>query len=101
MVCYLIYSDLPSNYTKLEKNFGRFMKRSLVRVEFELSPLHTIVYDATGTSNTFFVKQYLKLYQIQEQDKKDIVEQDNKDIVEQDNKDMVEQDNKDMMEQKQ
>ena len=86
------------------------MNKSLVRFEFEKSPLHTIVYGATGTGKTYFVRQYLKLYQRscftdqqscfadqdQEQDK-DMMEQD-KDMMEQDNTDMMEQDNKDMME---
>ena len=76
VVCYLVYSDLPSKYTKLEENFGGFMNRSLVRFEFEKSPLHTIVYDATVTGKTNFVKQYLKLYLDQEhyQDINDMIE---------------------------
>ena len=76
MVCYLVYSDLPNKYTKLEENFGGFMNRSLVRFEFEKSPLQTIVYGATGTGKTYFVKQFLKLYLDQEQ------YQDNEDIIE-------------------
>ena len=39
------------------------MNKSLVRFEFEKSPLHTIVYGATGTGKTCFVRQYLNLYQ--------------------------------------
>ena len=75
MFCYLVYSDLPSKYTKLEENFGGFMNRSLVRFEFEKS-LHTIVYGATGTGKTYFVKHYLKLYLDEEQ------YQDNNDMIE-------------------
>ena len=54
-----MYYDLPSKNTKLEENFGGFMIRRLVKFEFEKSPLHTIVYGATGTGKTCFVKQYL------------------------------------------
>ena len=54
---------MPSKYTKLEENFGVFMNRSLVRFEFEKSPLHTVVYGGSGTGKTYFVRQYLKLYQ--------------------------------------
>ena len=38
------------------------MNRRLVRFEFEKSPLQTIVYGATGTGKTYFVRQFLKLY---------------------------------------
>ena len=38
------------------------MNRSLVRFEYEKSPLHTIVYSGTGTGKTYFIIQYLKLY---------------------------------------
>ena len=38
------------------------MNRSLVRFEYEKSPLHTIVYGGTGTGKTYFIRQYLKLY---------------------------------------
>ena len=44
------------------------MNRSLVRVEYEKSPLHTIVYGGTGTGKTYFIRQYLKLYSVQHQD---------------------------------
>ena len=47
---------------KLEATFGGFVNRKLVRFEFEKSPLRTIVYGATGTGKTYFVKQYIKLY---------------------------------------
>ena len=50
------------------------MNKSLVRFEFEKSPLHTIVYGATSTGKTYFVRQYLKLCQNQEQDNKDMME---------------------------
>ena len=38
------------------------MNRSLVGFEYKKSPLHTIVYGRTGTSKTYFIRQYLKLY---------------------------------------
>ena len=44
------------------------MNRSLVRFEYEKSPLHTIVYGGTGTGKTYFIRQYLKLYIVQNQD---------------------------------
>ena len=65
MFCCIVYNSIPNKYAKLEETFGGFMKRSLVR--FEKSPLHTIVYGATGTGKTYFVKQYLKLYLDQNQ----------------------------------
>ena len=48
-ICCIIYDSLPSKYTKLEESFGGFINRSLVRFEYEKSPLHTIVYGGTGT----------------------------------------------------
>ena len=44
------------------------MNRSLVRFEYEKSLLHTIVYSGTGTGKTYFIRQYLKLYSVQNQD---------------------------------
>ena len=38
------------------------MNRSLVRFEYEKSPLHTIVYGGTGTGKTYFIRQHIKLY---------------------------------------
>ena len=38
------------------------MNRSLVRFEYEKSPLHAIVHGGTGTGKTYFIRQYLKLY---------------------------------------
>ena len=38
------------------------MNRSLVRFEYEKSPIHTIVYGGTGTGKTYFIRQYLQLY---------------------------------------
>ena len=38
------------------------MNRSLVRFEYEKSPLHTIVYGGTGTGKTYFIGQCLRLY---------------------------------------
>ena len=67
-ICYIIYDSRPSKYTKLEESFGGFMNRSLVRFEYEKSPLHTIVYGRTGTGKTYFIRQYLKLYSVQNQD---------------------------------
>ena len=67
-ICYIIYDSRPSKYTKLEESFGGFMNRSLVRFECEKSPLHTIVYGGTGTGKTYFIRQYLKLYSVQNQD---------------------------------
>ena len=42
VICFIIYDSIPSKYTKLEESFGGFMNRSLVRFEYEKSPLHTI-----------------------------------------------------------
>ena len=39
-ICYIIYDSIPSKYTKLEEIFGGFMNRSLVRFEYEKSPLY-------------------------------------------------------------
>ena len=61
-ICYIIYDSIPSKYTKLEENFGGFMNKSLVRIEYEKSPLHTIVYGRTGTGKTYFIRHYLELY---------------------------------------
>ena len=58
----MFYNSKPSKYTKLEESFGGFMNRSLVRFEYEKSPLHTIVYGGTGAGKTYFIRQYLKLY---------------------------------------
>ena len=44
------------------------MNRNLVRFEYEKSPLHTIVYGGTGTGKTYFIRQNLKLYSVQDQD---------------------------------
>ena len=60
-VFYLLNDLIPSKYTKLEESFGVFMNRSLVRFEYEKSPLHTIVYGGTGTGKTYSIRQYLKL----------------------------------------
>ena len=57
VICYLAYNDMPTKYTKLEESFGGFMNKSLVRFEFEKSPLHSIDYGATDTGNTYFVRQ--------------------------------------------
>ena len=61
-ICYIIYDSIPSKYTKLEESFGGFMNRSLVRFEYEKSPLHNVVYGGTGTGKTNFIRQNLKLY---------------------------------------
>ena len=44
------------------------MNRSLVRFEYVKSPLHTIVFGGTETGKTYFIKQCLKLYSVQNQD---------------------------------
>ena len=49
---FIIYDSIPSKYTKLEESFGGFMNRSLVRFEYEKSPLHTIDYGGTGKGKT-------------------------------------------------
>ena len=67
-ICYIIYDARPSKYTKLEESFGGFMNRSPVRFENEKSPSHIIVYGGTGTGKTYFIRQYLKLYSVQNQD---------------------------------
>ena len=43
------------------------MNRNLVRFEYEKSPLNTIVYGGTGTGKTYFIRQYLKLYSVEDQ----------------------------------
>ena len=67
-ICYIIYDSRPSTYPKLKESFRGFMNRSLVRFEYEKSPLHTIVYGGTGTGKTYFIRPYLKLYSVQNQD---------------------------------
>ena len=74
-ICYILYDSRPSKYTKLEESFGGFMNRSLIRFEYEKSPLHTIVYGGTGTGKTYFIRQYLKLYSIQNQDRDQVQDQ--------------------------
>ena len=49
VVCYIIYDSMPSKYTKLDQKFRN------------KSPLHTIIYGATGTGKTYFFRQYLKV----------------------------------------
>ena len=68
VVGFLTYEVIPSKYKKLDVSFGGFVNRSLLRFEYEKSPLHTAVYGGTGTGKTHFVRQYLKLYQGQDQD---------------------------------
>ena len=46
------------------------MNKSSVRFEFEKSPLHTIVYGASKTSWTYFVKHYFNLYREDENELK-------------------------------
>ena len=53
-ICCIIHDSIPSKYTKLEESFVGFMNRSLVRFEYERSPLHTIVYGGTGRGKTYF-----------------------------------------------
>ena len=66
--CFITYDSIPSKYTKLVESFGGFMNRNLVRFEYENSSLHTIVYGGTATGKTYFIRQYLKLYSVQNQD---------------------------------
>ena len=87
-ICYIIYDSRPSKYTKLEESFGGFMNKSLVRFEYEKSPLQTIVYGGTGTGKTYFIRQYLKLYldhdQVQDQVqdlRSSLTDQDQRSIV--------------------
>ena len=75
-ICYIIYDSRPSKNTKLEESFGGFMNRSLVRFEYEKSPLHTIVYEGTETGKTYFIRQYLKLYSVQNQNQDHNQDQD-------------------------
>ena len=63
MFCYIVNDSKPSEYTKLEESFVGFINKSVIRFEYERSPLHTIVYGGTGTGKTYFVSQYLKLFQ--------------------------------------
>ena len=82
-ICYIIYDSRPSKYTKLEESFGGFMNRSLVRFEYEKSPLHTIVYGGTGTGKTYFIRQYFKLYSVQNQDQDQDHDQDRDQVQDQ------------------
>ena len=75
-ISYIIYDSIPSKYTKLEESFGGFMNRSHVRFEYEKSSLHTIVCGGTGTGKTHFIRQYLKLYSVQNQDQNQDQKQD-------------------------
>ena len=85
MFCYIAYDSIPNEYTKLEESFGGFINKSLVKFEYEKSPLHTIVYGGTGIDKTFFIRPYLKLYL--DQDRETWSEthqnqnQDNKNII--------------------
>ena len=56
-ICYIKYDSIPSKNTKLEESFGGFINRSLVRFEYEKSPLHTIVYGGTDTGKTYYIRQ--------------------------------------------
>ena len=93
MFCYIVYHLKPSKYTKLEKSFGGFINRILVRFECEKSPLHTIVYGATGTGKTHFVKQNLKLYLDQDLDQDEDHDQKSITIVCQDERDWINPEN--------
>ena len=63
MISYMVYGAMPSKYTKLEESFGGLINKSLIRFEYEKSPLQTIVYGHTCRGKTYVVRQYLKLYQ--------------------------------------
>ena len=75
-ICFIIYDSIPSKHTKLEDSFEGFMNRSLVRFEYEKSPLHTIVYGGTRTGKTYFIRQYLNIYQDQDQNQNQDQNQD-------------------------
>ena len=59
------------------------MNKSLVRFEYEKSPLHTFVYGGTGTGKTYFIRQYLKLYSVQNQDQDQNQNQDRDQVQDQ------------------
>ena len=42
MFCYIVYDLIPSENTKVE-SFDGFINRSIIRFEYEKSPLHTIL----------------------------------------------------------
>ena len=63
MISYMVYDAIPSKYTKLEESFGGLINKSLIRFEYEKSPLHTIVYGSVGRGKTCFVRHSLKVYQ--------------------------------------
>ena len=66
------------------------MNRSLVRFEYKKSPLHTIVYGGTGTGKTYFIRQYLKIYSVQNQDQdQDQVQDQDRDQVQDQDQDQV------------
>ena len=69
MICYMINGSFLSKYAKLEESFGGFINKSLIRFEYEKSPLHTVVYGGTGTGKTYFVRQILKVYLDQDLDR--------------------------------
>ena len=71
ILCYIIYDSIPRKYTELDETFKGYEDRKLIEVEYEKSPLHTIVYGATSTGKTYFVRQCLKLYE--EDEDKDII----------------------------
>ena len=81
MFCYTVYHSIPSNYTKLEEGFVGFINRSIVKFEYEKSPLHTIVYGGTGTGQTYFVRQYLKLFSNQNLDQDQDQDQNRRSII--------------------
>ena len=63
VACYIMHDSMPSKNTKLDENFGGFIHRRALRFELENSSLHTIIiYGATGTGKTYFLRQYLDLY---------------------------------------
>ena len=59
-ICFIFYNSIPSKYEKVEESFGGFMNRSLVRFEYEKSPLHS--FGGIGRGKIYFIRQYLKLY---------------------------------------
>ena len=65
------------------------MNRRLVKFKFEKSSYYTIVYGATGTGKTYFVKQYLKLYLDQDQNRNQDQNQNQDQNLDQNQKSMV------------
>ena len=46
------------------------MNKTLARFDIEKSPMHNIVYGASNTGKTYFVKQYFNLYREDDEEHK-------------------------------